>query len=52
MSYKLALNTVYQLNPNEVPRDKYQTNAQLLVQQQAVFAGCRVAALLNKVAHS
>ncbi|VEB37325.1 S1/P1 nuclease [Legionella cherrii] len=50
MSYKLALKNVYQMNPNETPSAKYQENAQLLVQKQVTYAGCRLAALLNKIA--
>lgn len=52
MSHKLALKNVYQMNPNETPDKKYQENAQLLVQKQAVYAGCRLAALLNKIAQA
>ncbi|CAM3017261.1 S1/P1 nuclease [Legionella anisa] len=50
MSHKLAIKNVYQMNPNETPSDKYQENAQLLVQKQVVYAGCRLATLLNKIA--
>ncbi|KTC90223.1 S1/P1 nuclease [Fluoribacter dumoffii] len=50
MSYKLAIKNVYQLNPNETPGAKYQENAQLLVQKQVTYAGCRLAALINKIA--
>lgn len=49
-SHKLAIKNSYQLNPKESPSKKYQTNAQTLVQKQLVFAGCRLAALLNKLA--
>jgi hypothetical protein len=52
MSYKLALNNVYQLNSKEVPSEKYQANAQILVQKQVVYAGCRLAALLNQIARA
>ncbi|HHF7375306.1 S1/P1 nuclease [Legionella bozemanae] len=52
MSHKLAIKNVYQLNPNETPSDKYQENAQQLIQKQATYAGCRLAALLNKIAQS
>jgi hypothetical protein len=52
MSYKLALNNVYQLNPLEIPSEKYQVNAQILVQKQVVYAGCRLAALLNQIANA
>ncbi|WP_182352679.1 S1/P1 nuclease [Legionella sp. PC1000] len=52
MSHKLAIKNVYQMNPNETPSDKYQDNAQQLVQKQATYAGCRLAALLNKIAQS
>ncbi|WP_454783658.1 S1/P1 nuclease [Legionella sp. WA2024007413] len=50
MSHKLAIKNVYQTNYNETPSDKYQENAQLLVQKQVTYAGCRLAALLNKIA--
>ncbi|MCW8400400.1 S1/P1 nuclease [Legionella sp. PATHC038] len=52
MSYKLALKNVYQMNPNETPSIKYQENAQQLVQKQVTYAGCRLAALLNKIAQT
>ncbi|MFT4057949.1 MAG: S1/P1 nuclease [Legionella sp.] len=51
-SYKLALTQVYQLNPNEIPGNQYQKNAQNIVQKQTVIAGCRLAALLNQIAAS
>ncbi|KTC93290.1 S1/P1 nuclease [Legionella cincinnatiensis] len=50
MSHKLALKNAYQLNPKESPSTQYQENAQMLVQKQVVFAGCRLAVLLNKLA--
>ncbi|CAM2757353.1 3'-nucleotidase/nuclease [Legionella steigerwaltii] len=52
MSYKLALKNVYQMNPNETPSTKYQENAQQLAQKQVTYAGCRLAALLNKIAQT
>ncbi|WP_058518455.1 S1/P1 nuclease [Legionella parisiensis] len=52
MSHKLAIKSAYQINPNETPDNKYQENAQKLVQKQATYAGCRLAALLNKIAQS
>ncbi|KTD11165.1 3'-nucleotidase/nuclease [Legionella gratiana] len=52
MSHKLALKNVYQLNPKESPSEHYQTNAQMLVQKQVVYAGCRLAAVLNKLAQA
>ncbi|KTD54453.1 3'-nucleotidase/nuclease [Legionella sainthelensi] len=50
MSHKLALKNAYQLNPKETPSTKYQENAQMLVRKQIVFAGCRLAVILNKLA--
>ncbi|MBI2786234.1 MAG: S1/P1 nuclease [Legionella longbeachae] len=52
MSYQLAVKKVYQLNFKDIPSKKYQANSQILVQKQAVYAGCRLAALLNKIAKS
>ncbi|WP_454782403.1 S1/P1 nuclease [Legionella sp. WA2022007384] len=52
MSHKLALRNAYQINSNEIPSDKYQENAQLLAQKQVTYAGCRLAALLNKIAQT
>lgn len=52
MSHKLAIKNVYQLNPNDSPGNKYQENAQQLVQKQVTYAGCRLAALLNKIART
>lgn len=50
MSHKLALKDAYHLSPKESPSEKYQENAKILVQKQAVFAGCRLAAVLNQLA--
>lgn len=49
-SHDYALNTVYQINPHEVPSAKYQALAQNLVQKRVVFAGCRLAYVLNQIA--
>ncbi|QEY51497.1 S1/P1 nuclease [Legionella longbeachae] len=50
MSHKLAVKNAYQLNPKDTPSTKYQEDAQKLVQKQVVYAGCRLAVMLNKLA--
>lgn len=52
MSHKLAVKKVYQTTPNETPAAKYQEDAQLLAQKQVTYAGCRLAALINKISRS
>jgi hypothetical protein len=49
-SYELALTQAYQINPNDTPGNQYQVNAQAVVQKQTALAGCRLAALLNRIA--
>jgi hypothetical protein len=52
MSYKIAVKNVYHIEPRASPNKKYQKNAQLLVQKQIVYAGCRLAAVLNSITRS
>lgn len=45
-----ALDEVYTLSPGTIPSKNYQLNAQNLTEKQIVFAGCRLASLLNSLA--
>ena len=49
-SHKIALNQVYSLAPYKVPGKRYQLNAQNITQKQILFAGCRLASVLNHIA--
>ncbi len=49
-SHQLAIEQVYQLGFREVPTRQYQANAQVVIEKQTLLAGCRLAALLNKIA--
>ncbi|MCL9685562.1 S1/P1 nuclease [Legionella maioricensis] len=49
-SHKLALAQVYTVSSHRVPSKKYQLNAQNITQKQILFAGCRLAGLLNSIA--
>lgn len=46
-SHQLALTQVYTLSPYTKPNKRYQLNAQKITEKQIVFAGCRLAKLLN-----
>lgn len=48
-SHELAKNQVYTLERGSVPSKQYQLNTQNITQRQIVLAGCRLAALLNKI---
>lgn len=48
-SHQLAVNQVYQINPNEIPNKQYQLNAQNIAKKQALIAGCQLAFILNKM---
>lgn len=49
-SHNLALSQVYNTRKNKVPSKKYQLAVQNISQKQILFAGCRLASLLNGIA--
>lgn len=49
-SHKLALNKVYKVVQNKIPGKRYQMEAQNITQKQILFAGCRLATVLNGIA--
>lgn len=49
-SHHIALTQVYTITAGTTPNKQYQKNAQTTVQKQIVFAGCRLAHLLNDIA--
>lgn len=49
-SHQLARKEVYTLLPYTTPGKRYQLNAQNISQKQILFAGCRLASLLNSLA--
>lgn len=49
-SHQLALSQVYTIAPNQIPSKKYQLNAQTVTQRQILFAGCRLAKMINDIA--
>lgn len=49
-SHQLALTQVYATKQKTTPSKHYQLNAQNISQKQILFAGCRLANLLNKIA--
>lgn len=51
-SHQLAISQAYSLQPNSKPSEKYQKEAQHVVEKQIVMAGCRLAGLLNEIANS
>lgn len=48
-SHDLAENFAYKIAPYEVPSSSYQQMVQGIVKQRVALAGCRIAALLNKL---
>lgn len=51
-SNKLAVSKAYAIQKGAVPDKKYQRRSQKLVERQIVFAGCRLAILLNSLSAS
>lgn len=49
-THQIAVSQVYSIQSHRKPSKKYQLATQLLVEKQIVFAGCRLANLLNKIA--
>lgn len=49
-SHKIALSQVYTITSHKVPSKRYQLNAQNITQKQILFAGCRLATVLNDIA--
>ncbi len=49
-SHQLAITQVYTVRSHQIPDKKYQLNAQNITQKQILFAGCRLASLLNNIA--
>lgn len=48
-SHTIAINHVYKIKADQVPNKYYQKQAQNIVKQQIALAGCRLAAILNKI---
>lgn len=48
-SHKLAVNTVYNITPNSKPDALYQAQAINVSKQRMALAGCRLAAILNRL---
>ncbi|KTD17160.1 S1/P1 nuclease [Legionella jordanis] len=48
-SHQLALMKVYTISPGQKPSTNYQKNASNLTKKQIALAGCRLAALLNRL---
>lgn len=48
-SHKIAVKHAYRIQMNQVPSSDYQTMVQMISEQQIALAGCRLAALLNKI---
>lgn len=49
-AHDLAVTHAYSLRARQRPRQDYQYKAQYIIQQQIVFAGCRLAHVLNQIA--
>lgn len=49
-SHQIAINQAYQLRAGQKPDKKYQYKVKRLTEQRIALAGCRLAALLNKLA--
>ncbi len=49
-SHLLAITQVYTIASHKVPSKRYQLKAQNITQKQILFAGCRLAAVLNNIA--
>ncbi|MFI4919783.1 MAG: S1/P1 nuclease [Legionellales bacterium] len=52
LSHQLAVTQVYKIGPGTTPGKQYQSEAQMITQKQIASAGCRLAALLNKICES
>lgn len=50
-THALAINQAYSIRTHKKPNKLYQKKAQSISQQQIVFAGCRLAYVLNSLAH-
>lgn len=50
-SHTLALTEVYTTTPRRIPGKRYQLRAQTITEKQILFAGCRLAMLLNGIAN-
>ena len=48
-SHQIALKQVYTITPYTIPNKRYQLNAQNITQKQMLFAGCRLATLINGI---
>ncbi|CEG57031.1 S1/P1 nuclease [Legionella fallonii] len=49
-SHQLAITQVYTIPSHKVPSKRYQLKAQNITQKQILFAGCRLARVLNNIA--
>ncbi|BCA95510.1 nuclease [Legionella antarctica] len=49
-SHKIAMTQVYTASAHKIPSKRYQMHAQNTAQKQILFAGCRLANLLNGIA--
>lgn len=50
-AHQLAIHQAYQINPQNIPSKKYQSNTINTVQKQVITAGCQLALILNHIAH-
>ncbi|KTD20292.1 3'-nucleotidase/nuclease [Legionella lansingensis] len=48
-SHQIAITKVYHLKPGQKPSQKYQKMTEIITEQRIALAGCRLAALLNKL---
>lgn len=48
-SHQLAITHAYLIEEKSVPSESYQQDTQMICKQQLLFAGCRLAALLNHI---
>jgi len=51
-SHQLAVTEVYAINSHKVPSKRYQLKAQNITQKQILYAGCRLATVLNNIANT
>lgn len=47
-THELAISAAYTISPNTVPNKEYKKSAELITQRQILFAGCRLACLLER----
>lgn len=51
-SYRIAVNRAYSIKAGQIPSEQYQYETTVLTEQRIALAGCRLAAVLNKLSLS